>query len=401
MLTRLLLLFTLILALGNSVNAQWVNTSSVSGAPIEEIYFPAPDTGFYVTAAFGSGGKIFGTTDGQNFSQLYADANNYFLSAFFLNSEIGWVGGGGIGSGIILFTDDGGASWDVQTTSCEQIESIFFVSEAIGWAVANDATSGTYFIYHTIDGGQNWDVQKTGFDYVRSVYFTSPTVGYVAGDNGRIFKTNDGGVNWYLLNTNVVFHFNDIQFISPLRGWASGYYSDGGMYETNDSGATWHRILTTAGMNYWGLAFVTPSYGFIAGDNGTIRVTTNGGASWNSMTTGHSETVTSFSFPDSSQGFASSNYGRVQRLGGTFTNISSASSSTSFSIYPNPMNDYSMLVLNTAGATITITDMSGRIVSEANVSDDSFLIDGTEWAKGVYLVTVRNGEGVYTSRLVK
>ncbi len=402
MLYRILSIIAFFALRSYSSVAQWVNTSSNTTELIYEVYFPAADTGYYVTASFGNGGKIFGTTDGQNFTQLYSDAGNYFLCAYFISSEMGWVGGGDIGSGIILKTDNGGLSWSIQTTACEQIESMYFVNETNGWAVANDGTSGTYFIYHTSDGGQNWSLQKTGIDYVRSVYFTSPQIGYVAGDNGRIFKTIDAGVNWNLLSTGVVFHFNDIQFISTSNGWAAGSYVDGGIFETTDAGLSWHRILTTLNTAYTSIAYDTPSYGCVAGENGVIKVTTDSGANWTSMSTGHTQYFSSLSFVDSLQGFATTDNGKVQRLGSTITFIPSTTGSTSLTIFPNPVNDQAILLLDkTSDVTqITITDVCGRIVLSESTQYANYLLDASEWMAGVYLVTISSGAEVYSSRFI-
>lgn len=360
---KFLLLFPLLFA--GTTQAQWVDMISNSTESIEEIQFPSEQTGYFVTATFAAGGKIYGTEDGQNWTLLHSDPSNYFLSVFFLNEETGWVGGGDIGSGIILHTDDGGVNWTTQTGTCEQIESIYFVDTNNGWAVANDGTSGVYYIYHTTDGGAHWATQKTGFDYVRSVWFTTPLNGFVAGDNGRIFGTTDGGSNWNLLNTGVIFHFNDIQFLTPAHGWACGSYVDGGIYETTDSGSTWHSILNIPSSPINSIAFVTSTMGFASEGMGRIRMTTDGGVTWNLTSTNTTNSVNSLSFPDSTVGYSGCGNGEAMRWG-SLPNSTGSNLENVFSVYPNPATDICYVSVDNrfSYSEFSLIDLSGREIKK-------------------------------------
>jgi hypothetical protein len=69
----------------------------------------------------------------------------------------------------------------------------------------------------------------------------------------------------------------------------------------------------------------------------------------------------------------------------------------SFRMYPNPTRDYCYLQLENQDNTITITDATGRIVmSPTTISTTFYAIDVSEFARGLYFVTVTSGNGSCT-----
>ena len=73
-----------------------------------------------------------------------------------------------VGSGLIVHTTDGGATWQRQFSGPVQFEGVDFVDALHGWAPTDEnqlfATgTGATEIVRTTDGGASWTVQyRTG-----------------------------------------------------------------------------------------------------------------------------------------------------------------------------------------------------------------------------------------------
>lgn len=65
----------------------------------------------------------------------------------------------------------------------------------------------------------------------------------------------------------------------------------------------------------------------------------------------------------------------------------------SFSVYPNPAQDYLQLDANTdvQGAKLNVFDMSGRLVKETNLQGQSTRLDISNLSKGMYTFRIQNG----------
>jgi hypothetical protein len=71
-------------------------------------------------------------------------------------------------------------------------------------------------------------------------------------------------------------------------------------------------------------------------------------------------------------------------------------------IYPNPTDGAITIEFETAGERhLTISDMSGRILHRQTANDQSVRIDLSGYASGAYLLTIENGEGKRTVRIIK
>jgi len=71
-------------------------------------------------------------------------------------------------------------------------------------------------------------------------------------------------------------------------------------------------------------------------------------------------------------------------------------------VYPNPTNGFFTLEFETDGVyNLTISDMSGRIISRETVNEQSVQMDISNYPAGVYILTISNGKGQTTMRIVK
>jgi photosystem II stability/assembly factor-like uncharacterized protein len=82
-------------------------------------------------------------------------------------------------------------------------------------------------------------VQTSATRYqLESLYFADAEHGWVAGDNGTIVATADGGQHWQSQNSVRSVQLNSIHFFDAQHGWALG--GDGVVIHTNNAGARWH-----------------------------------------------------------------------------------------------------------------------------------------------------------------
>ena len=71
------------------------------------------------------------------------------------------------------------------------------------------------------------------------------------------------------------------------------------------------------------------------------------------------------------------------------------------SLYPNPATTYTMLEVNTLNATMTISDLQGRVLRSFNVTNttEPIRIETEGFNAGLYFVTVSDGTSRQTVKL--
>lgn len=85
---------------------------------------------------------------------------------------------------------------------------------------------------------------------LHSVFFLDATVGWIAGSNGTLLKTENGGKNWKKINYPIKDDIKDIRFRDSVNGWIlceSSAYESGKrpfsyLMHTLDGGVTWRKI---------------------------------------------------------------------------------------------------------------------------------------------------------------
>lgn len=116
----------------------------------------------------------------------------------FVDPRRGWAAGHG---GVILHTEDGGWSWQVQREPSPENQPIFavqFPTARVGYAC------GAYDTFlKTTDGGETWIRTAPGRDNIyNGLAFLDERTGYLVGEFGTVLRTTDGGVSWERLEVN-------------------------------------------------------------------------------------------------------------------------------------------------------------------------------------------------------
>ncbi len=256
------------------------------------------DVGFIV----GNNGYVIKTTDagtswtsvntGYNFSFTsvsIVDANTIFISANFQH---------------LLKSTDGGITWTAQLFPTWSVNSTVFLSDTVGHATTADGK-----IYKTIDGGLNWYLTHTtnlSPSVFHTIYFVDDTVGFATNDYNRILKTTDGGENWTEIPGVGSFQtIYAIYFLDLNNGYAAGEH--GAIYKTSDGGSTWSpayfQVGFVGGTTVFGIYFRDLNTGFAIGMRGRILKTTNAGTSWSQYSPTYND-VKQLGFVNATTGFA-------------------------------------------------------------------------------------------------
>jgi photosystem II stability/assembly factor-like uncharacterized protein len=126
-----------------------------------------------------------------------------------LNDSRFWVARA---SGNLYETKDKGSNWSKLDLKYNKLTSIQMLSDNLGFYADQSG------LKRTINGGLTW--QFLNFRPI-DLWFFNENVGYVSVEDGSVYFTKDGGVNWtqvfYLRNLRIVEMF----FFNENNGWLS------------------------------------------------------------------------------------------------------------------------------------------------------------------------------------
>ncbi len=253
------------------------DTLSIS---IQDISFVDENNGW--AGGFG----IISTTNGgstwtkANIDESILATNNLVQGISFFDTQ------NGVAStfrGVILYTDDGGKTWNNSTlpTSGERFYEIEMTSATDGWVVGNN------ILMYTEDGGVTWTKtvnQPTGTLYTLS--FADDTFGFAAGPDAYVISIDTVSKDFTTLTpTPNGTSDNQSLYLSPdrLNAWIGDEETD--IYHTSDGGNTWelefHGLPGDSGQDQiFAVAFTDENNGWAGTDAGRIYATTDGGNYW-------------------------------------------------------------------------------------------------------------------------
>ncbi len=187
---------------------------------------------FVLALAMVSKGNAGGSWNGWIYQDPYPTSNT-LLAVKFVTPKKGWVAGE---VGTILYTEDGGDTWEVQESGTEQpLSSITFINEKSGWAV------GEYgIIIHTANGGKTWVTQENIESRLLKIYFINDQEGWVVGSEGTMLHTSNGGKKWVRKDVGIKRSISSVYFINAQNGWIQ---AGGEVYRTTNGGGTWERSV--------------------------------------------------------------------------------------------------------------------------------------------------------------
>jgi photosystem II stability/assembly factor-like uncharacterized protein len=202
--------------------------------------------------------------------------------------------------------------------------SVFFTSSDVGWVAGDNG-----YLAYTSDGGKSWNrkILNTAAN-INEIYFRNDDDGYLVAGR-KMFVTKDGGVSWReeLIVKQSEFkdgipEFLSIRFNSRKQGFIIGTIIDKNnddiiigslLLRTTDGGESWSRIKVPTKVELFHLDFDGKSHGWIVGDMGTILATTDNGDSWALQNSGTKETLYNVDFRDEKDGYAVGTNGTILR----------------------------------------------------------------------------------------
>lgn len=233
----------------------------------------------------GSFGNIFHTSDGGlNWQKQNSTGEQQLCEVEFVDSRNGWIVGS---NGTIIHTSDGGKTWIRQNSQTERLLlNVDFVDPLQGWVVGEQGT-----LLRTRDGGTTWEDHSIAYGPVlNGVSFVDNKSGWIVGDYGTILFTSDGGTTWEEQKCRDIVPvirpdeweqplpmLFDVCFIDSNRGWIAGI--EGVILITEDGGRYWRKLPThTSGKVY--SIVVSGKMGVAVGGKGTYLYSGDAGLTW-------------------------------------------------------------------------------------------------------------------------
>ena len=253
----------------------WITGGTLATKNANCIHFINKDTGYVVQTNSG----LYKTTNrGQTWNHITNNIGEYDFT--FLPGITGFS----VGTSMKIFKASGDTDvWDKAIIN-ENLKDVFFISEVKGFAVSPDNNG---ILFKTEDSGGNWEkvADAPGGNVIT---FTDSLTGFIGSREigstpGKIYKTTNGGMNWYATNiANPIGSINKIFFLNSTIGWAvSGYSSNSQakILNTTDGGENWtvqQQMDNSTG--FTGVFFLNTQNGWATGRN--IWQTTNSGTNW-------------------------------------------------------------------------------------------------------------------------
>jgi len=257
-----------------------VNWFSVEGSVARYcLFFMNEQTGWTFGGYWDDAGKrsreVFRTTNGGiNFTRIYIDSlQQAFEHMFYANYNTGWAATWAS----ILKTTNSGSNW--YTCANLSVNSIFFINANTGRAVTSSG-----IIYKSTNGGLNWFFEFTASgNAFTNITFINPNTGWVCGSAPNIYKTVNAGTNWTPYNTGLQELTSSIEFADSLHGWVTS--SAGKIKYSSNGGVNWIQQLSDTNYNFFRLSFPNKLTGYVIGihyatpynhDNIMLKTTTGG-----------------------------------------------------------------------------------------------------------------------------
>jgi len=196
--------------------------------------------------------------------------------------------------GIVVLSDDGKVYRQAKSVPTRAVlTSVCFLDAKRGWAAGHDGT-----ILMTDDGGETWQLQREepGKERVLlSIWFENALHGLAVGQFGLVLETDDAGMTWRerrLVDAGEQADKHLMQIFAAVPGLVFVAAESGSIFRSEDAGRNWKVIQTDNKGSFWaGKALVDGSL-LIAGMRGHIYRSEDRGNSWKEIASGTQQSLT-------------------------------------------------------------------------------------------------------------
>ncbi|MFZ1520319.1 MAG: T9SS type A sorting domain-containing protein [Ignavibacteriaceae bacterium] len=190
-------------------------------------------------------------------------------------------------SGTVLVSNDKGISWVDHsipglTANLYSFDFLYTQVPFINFIVCGD--NGVVYKSSNNNGVYSWQQIITNTtEQLNTIGAITQDLYIVAGENGKILKTNDGGLNWLdlgLADSTADFNrlFLGISVNAYGYVWLVG--DNGKIYMSTDYGYEWSIRESGTIENLYDVVFKNELEGVVVGANGVVRYTSDGGNTW-------------------------------------------------------------------------------------------------------------------------
>ncbi|MDD5362883.1 MAG: YCF48-related protein [Ignavibacteria bacterium] len=407
--TSLFFLITYYSLLISNCQSQWIQQYTGTTSNLYDMKFLNERTGWVV----GDAGVLLKTTNGGiNWVQMgYPVGGKPFNGVHIVDSNIVYVVGY---YETIIKTTNGGSNWIIirngPSFQGESYFCVFFIDKDKGWIAGTGEK-----VLKTTDGGETIDSAYVNGGWFYDMYFKDANTGCMS-EEGRVFKTTNGGINWYpSLSASLGHIFMKISFVDNLYGWVCSL-NGRAVYRTIDFGSNWSLIDTTVpGMGC--IHFINKDTGFMGGNTNRLYKSTNSGFSWRRENTVTSnEQFEAIKFVNDTVGWVAATTGVILHTtkgGQPVVNISQNGNEIPKGYrlnqnYPNPFNpttNISYDIPKDGFVSLKIYDATGREIKTLvngfiNAGRYVMGFNGGSLSSGVYFYRIIAGNYIETKRMV-
>lgn len=212
------------------------------------------------------------------------------------------------------------AQWTaISSGTTKDLSSVFFVDEQTGWIAGKDGV-----LKHTNNGGTSWTSQFATSEDINTLFFINPSQGWIAGKDGFIKTTQNGGATWISQFSGTESELNAIYFFDAQHGIAVG--EKGTILTTTNGGSSWILRAGNAGgsgssseegADLFDVQMLSNEMAYVCGKDGYFAKTVNGGVNWVSQNSTVTEDLEALHFPSSGTGYVCYELGKVKQTNGT------------------------------------------------------------------------------------
>lgn len=188
-----------------------------------------------VNSPYGNKTSIFKTSDGGKSweSQITIEGQLYKLKCLSNGTCLAVGNDQSLTFGSLFLRTTDGKNWTKPQYAASNYRNLFdiaFIDDTIGFAVGAGGK-----VWKTVDGGASWKVNYTLPDDLNSIKFFDKDTGFIGSHNGHIFQTMNGGLCWQDMGKIHTTWIKEIHVYKDIAFIASGetIFGKGIIYRAN------------------------------------------------------------------------------------------------------------------------------------------------------------------------